>query len=205
MIYSHVGRQATSAAASLTLGDPPSIDTDPVASSGCEGDDVTLTVVASGTPPLTYQWRRDGVDIAGATAASLTLNAITVDDGGSYDVVVTNDCTSVTSAAATVTVDVNPSITTPPADVDACPGDPVTFTVTADGTPTLTYQWRRNGVALTGETDATLTIASAAPANAGSYDVIVSNACADVTSASATLTATSRQAASSPPRTFSSV
>ena len=62
-------------------------------------------MVASGTAPLSYQWRRGGVDIAGATSASYVLNPTAVsDNGASFDVVVTNSAGSVTSSAATLTV-----------------------------------------------------------------------------------------------------
>ncbi|NUQ56155.1 MAG: immunoglobulin domain-containing protein, partial [Dehalococcoidia bacterium] len=71
----------------------------------------TFTVVATGTAPLTYQWRKDNVDlvdsaghIAGATTATLTITDALLTDAGSYTVVVTNQVTNVTSAAATLTV-----------------------------------------------------------------------------------------------------
>lgn len=76
-----------------------------------EGNTVTLTVAASGTPPLRYQWRKAGSDLAGKTTADLTFTSITVADTGTYDVVVTSDHGTVTSTPVTLTIK--------PADVTA--------------------------------------------------------------------------------------
>ena len=71
----------------------------PESAIACSGDTVTFTVAASGTEP-TYQWQRNGQDIAGQTSASLTLSNISDSDIGSYTCVVTNDCSTVTSSSA---------------------------------------------------------------------------------------------------------
>jgi Tol biopolymer transport system component len=80
------------------------------------------------------------------------------------------------------------SITTSPASQTVCAGQAVAFGVTAEGDPPLTYQWRRNGIDIPGATGATYAIASATPADAGSYDVVVTNGCGSLTSDGATLT-----------------
>lgn len=77
-----------------------------------EGNAVTLSVGATGTPPLRYQWRRNGEDLMGSTSAELSFAAITIADAGSYDVVVSNDHGSVTSSPVTLTV--RPADTVPP-------------------------------------------------------------------------------------------
>jgi hypothetical protein len=65
----------------------------------------SFSVVASGDAPLSYQWRRNGVDIAGATSASYVLDPTAVsDNGATFDVVVSNAAGSATSSAATLTV-----------------------------------------------------------------------------------------------------
>ncbi|MED4420313.1 immunoglobulin domain-containing protein, partial [Schinkia azotoformans] len=76
-------------------------------------------VVATGDAPLSYQWKKDGTDIAGATSASLTINNAQESDEGSYTVVVSNGAGNVISTAATLTVTpapVAPTITTEPSD-----------------------------------------------------------------------------------------
>jgi cysteine-rich repeat protein len=85
-------------------GEPPSIDAAPADRTVAAGANVTLTVRASGTPPLRYRWQRDGVDIAGATLASYAFTAQASDDGSVFRVVVTNDLGMVTSAGARLRV-----------------------------------------------------------------------------------------------------
>ena len=69
-----------------------------------EGNTIALTVAATGTPTLKYQWRKGGSNLAGKTAADLTIASATVGDSGTYDVIVSNDFGSVTSSNVTVTV-----------------------------------------------------------------------------------------------------
>ena len=123
----------TSAAAILTVDVAPTITTQPASVTVCEGAAVTPHVSASGTAPLTYQWRKGGSDIGGATAATYTIPAPAAGDAGSYDVVITNACGSVTSAAATLAVDAAPTIATPPANLTVCESAAASFTVAASG------------------------------------------------------------------------
>lgn len=82
----------------------PTITGQPSGATKTVGESVTFSVTATGTAPLSYQWRKGGVNIGGATSSSYTINLVVVSDTGSYDVVVTNSCGSVTSSAATLTV-----------------------------------------------------------------------------------------------------
>ncbi len=77
-----------------------------------EGNPVTLSVAAAGTPPLSYQWRKGGADLSGKTSADLVFDNIKVSDGGGYDVVVRNAYGTVTSAVVNLTI--KPADTTPP-------------------------------------------------------------------------------------------
>jgi Zn-dependent metalloprotease len=85
-------------------GQPPVITTQPQSQTVTAGANVTFTVVASGTPPLSYQWRFNRVPIAGATGPTLVLNAVQVSDAGSYTVVVSNAHGNATSQPAILTV-----------------------------------------------------------------------------------------------------
>lgn len=171
----------------------PTITTHPESQSVCAGDSVTLTAAASGTPPPTYQWRLNTVDIDGATGDSYTIDPVDPNDVGSYDCVATNTCGSAPSNAAILTVEIAPAISVPPATHTAVAGQATSFTVTASGTPAPTYQWRRNGLDLadgdniSGETTETLSLDPVAKTDAGVYDVVVTNACDTVTSTAATL------------------
>jgi hypothetical protein len=161
--------------ASFSIANAPSITGQPAGQTVCVGDPLTLSVTATGTSP-TYQWRRNGTNIAGATSATYSVAAAAATDAGSYDVQITNSCTTVTSNNAVVVVNAAPAITGQPSAQTACVGQPASFTVGATGTG-LTYQWRRNGTAISGATSATYSIASVAGADAGSYDVVVSGTC----------------------------
>ena len=85
-------------------GTPPTIATAPLAQQIGAGGAVTLTVVAGGAGPFTYQWQKDSVNVAGATAASYAITAAQVSQAGSYTVVVGNSGGSATSSAAVVGV-----------------------------------------------------------------------------------------------------
>ncbi len=176
----------TSNAATLTVNTAPVITGQPAAATQCTGTSVTFTVTATGTG-LTYQWRKNSVNIAGATNASLTLNNITVVNAGNYDVVVTGTCGTATSGIATLTVNTAPAITTQPVSLAQCAGTNATFTVTATGTA-LTYQWQKGGVNIAGATNASYTINNIAPADAASYTVVITGTCGNITSNAATLT-----------------
>ena len=93
-------------------GTHPSITVQPVGAVRTVGQSYTFSVTATGTAPLSYQWRKGGEDISGGTGISYTIDPIALSDAGSYDVVVTNLYGSVTSTAATLTVNkVTPTIT----------------------------------------------------------------------------------------------
>ncbi len=86
----------------LTVG-PPDITGQPVGGSVCVGDEFVLSVAAGGDE-LTYQWRLEGSDIGGATSDSYTITDATLADAGTYDVLVSNNCESVFSDPADVSV-----------------------------------------------------------------------------------------------------
>ena len=195
-VVSNVAGSATSSAATLTVtaaAVAPTITTAPVSQTVTAGTNVTFSVVASGTAPLSYQWRLNGGNIAGATSSTLTLTSVTTgQSGGSYSVVVTNVAGNATSSAATLTVNpapIAPTITTQPVTQTVTAGTNVSFTVAASGTALLSYQWRLNGGNIVGATSATLTLTSVTTGQSGgSYSCFVSNIAGSATSAAATLT-----------------
>lgn len=83
---------------------PAAISTQPIAQSVVIGNTTTFSVVATGSPAPTYQWRKDGVNITGATSATLTITGASATNAGSYSVVVTNSGGTVVSSAALLTV-----------------------------------------------------------------------------------------------------
>jgi hypothetical protein len=95
---------ATSVVASLTIVVPPTITDDPTNATVMENDPVTFYVAATGTAPLSYQWRKDGINIPGANGVSYSIAAAQPSDEGAYSVVVTNAGGTAISAAASLTV-----------------------------------------------------------------------------------------------------
>jgi hypothetical protein len=160
----------------------PSIGTQPTNQTVTAGQAATFTVLANGTAPLTYQWQKNGTNIAGATSVSYTTSATTTSDSGStFDVVVSNSAGTATSNPATLTV--NPAalaatITTQPANQTVTVGQTATFSVAASGTAPLS-----------GATSASYTTpATSSSDNGALFNMVVSNASGSVTSNTATLT-----------------
>ena len=169
----------------------PEILESPQSQTVTNGSDVTFEVVAQSRFTLTYQWQKDGADIAGANSPTLSLQSVSSTDQAAYRVVVTDTYGSATSAAANLTVNqvlVAPTITSQPASQNAPLGGTATFTVTVSGTPPYRYQWQFNGHDLQGQTNSTLTLQNVGPADQGNYLVTVSNPVSSTNSQPATLT-----------------
>ncbi len=173
----------------LTVLEPPLIDSPPNSQAIAVGQPVTFTVVAHGSPAPTYQWRRNSVPLSGATSASFSIAAVTLSDAGNYDVVVSNSAGNATSTASVLTViaPVPPTITGQPIGAVINVGNVAAFSVSATGTAPLTYQWHRNGDPIAGATGPSLNLGPAQLVHAGAYTVVVTNAIGSVTSAVATL------------------
>jgi hypothetical protein len=269
-------------------GTAPSIVRQPSSVSGFEGTELSISVLASGSGPLFYQWSRNGVPLVDATAGTLTWSEAAPSDTGDYTVKVSNTTGSATSTVARVAVyPAAPTFSTQPSDAGGSEGGTFTATfdlyspnfvnlvfranvngrvigttetsgvyaginrmtitatfgplrttdagsfqiiavapagstlsetrrltvggavpviysqplsqvvaatsqimlsVSAVGLGNLTYQWRKDNVAIPGATNSTLGFASAKPADAGRYTVIVANIVTSVTSEVATLT-----------------
>ena len=195
-----------SSAATLSINSVVTIATQPANTALCAGANASFTAAASGTG-LTQQWQvsTDGgttwTNIAGATSATLTLNAVTTSmNNNKYRVVYNGTCTTnLNSTAATLTVNTSANILTQPVNTAVCRGSNTTISVTATGS-TITYQWQVsiNGSVFAnlvdaapyaGVTTATLSISNANMAmNGYVYRVIVSGIpCGAVISSPVTL------------------
>jgi hypothetical protein len=183
---------ADSMEATLTVSSPvtASISTQPISRGVLVGDSVTFAVVADGTPPFSYQWKKNGINVSGANQASYSIKSVGLADAGSYSVSVANQVGTALSKSAALSVEVPkaPSITIQPSPQTVKAGSAFGLRVSASGTEPLSYQWRRNGVNIAGATDASYSILSASSGDAGGYVVIVSNRVANVVSGSATIT-----------------
>ena len=83
---------------------PPSIGLQPQSQSAGVGDNVTFSVIAGGSDPISYQWRKGSVNIPGATGSTLTRSGVTLADNGVYSVHVSNPFGMIDSANATLVV-----------------------------------------------------------------------------------------------------
>lgn len=183
---------ATSGEAIITItkrATGPAFTTQPAAQSGYTGGSVTFTAAATGNGTVSYQWRKDGTNLAGATGASLTLTHLQPADAAAYTVVATDADGSTPSAVAALTVlaATPPSITSQPAPQISGLTGSVSFSVTATGSPAPTYQWRKNGNDIGGATSATLSLTNLVAGDAATYSVVVTNPAGTVTSSGASL------------------
>jgi len=154
----------------------------------CEGEPAPFAVIATGEPftdekDLRYQWRRNGVDIPGATASTLILSNVKSADEDAYDVVVTGAGGQATSNTASLTVDfvkIKKPIAPAPISVNA--GDKADFTIEIDSQGAVSAQWYRDGNPLSDKaglhltvdkTSISLTIDEVKMGDAGSYTVAI--------------------------------
>ncbi len=160
---------------------------DPPTPTVVEADGITLCATASGPEPLTYQWQFNGTNILFATEQCYAIPLAHPADEGDYAIVVSNPAGSVTSAVVTLTVRVPAHIVQSPTNATALEGEPASFSVVAEGDPELGYQWYFQSNPISGATSSAYSIAAVQTNQAGSYQVVVSNAWGSATSAVTTL------------------
>lgn len=153
-----------------------------------EGMSAVFETTVAGSAPLTYQWRKGGTPIAGATGATLTLNTLTTADTGDYEVVVTTGGRTLTSPVNHLDVLTSlPILTTVPTSAVRFLNGTVNFTVGALGSQPMTAQWKHDGTVIPSAESTTLTLTDLQPADAGEYTVVLTNPYGSV-DAKATLT-----------------
>jgi len=185
------GTASTQAVLTVTgLDLPPTITAQPQDQTVSLDAPVTFSAVASGPPPLYYQWFFNASPLPGATATSYTLQQAQATDVGTYRVTVSNANGTTTSSNAVLTVVLPPlpTITANPESQTLVAGTTLTLTVGASSPSPLYYQWHRAESPLAGATGSSLVIPLVQPGDAGSYDVVVSNSGGAVTSATAVVT-----------------
>jgi hypothetical protein len=170
----------------------PSITVQPASQTVTAGQTATFSVAATGTAPLSYQWKKNNVAISGVNSSSYTTPAATsTDNGAQFTVAISNAAGTATSNAAVLIVNVPPSITAQPASQTVTAGQTATFSVTASGTAPLSYQWQKNGAAIGGATSASYTTPATTTADSNAqFSVAITNSAGSVTSNAATLTVT---------------
>src|SRR6266571_683595 len=152
----------------------PVITEQPVNQTNILGTTASFTVRATGTPEPVYQWQilsGDWTNLSDRTNATLILSNVLPSDQADYRAVITDDAGTTNSAVAHLYVVVPPNSVLVSADQAVIAGANRNLTVQASGT-WLTYQWRRDGVDVTGATNTLLAFPNVQPTNAGAYTVL---------------------------------
>jgi hypothetical protein len=151
-VVDHVPSNDPTAKASITILTPASIVTQPVSTLACTGSNPTLSVVAAGSPTISYQWRKgttpltNGSDFSGVDTHILTiLNAGPEDEATNYNVVVSNTCATVPSNEVSLTVYDPPVVNTPTITQPTCAIPSGTIVVNATGPVGATIEYSSDG------------------------------------------------------------
>ena len=173
---------------------PPLFSVEPVDTTAVLGKDVVLTSEAIGTGPVSYQWYRYafvfrgqlldlGEPIPGATNAAIVLRGITGDDEGYYVSTSTNPGGTSISRPALLEEIRPPSLAFGLGNWMFHEGTSAYLNVGGDGGAELFFQWRKDGRPIPGATNSYLLFQAVAPTDAGSYDVVLSNAAGSIVTA----------------------
>jgi Immunoglobulin I-set domain/Immunoglobulin domain len=176
--------------------------------------DVAFTIVGSPTPPFFFRVSAlppglatvPAADASGMVQAEAPVITGSPTQAGQFTVNITGsdglftlDGTIVFNISGAASTDVAPTFTTQPSSQTVNAGATVVFTATAGGSPPPTFQWQKNGAAISGATAATLSLPTVQTTDAGSYICVATNSAGSATSNAATLTVNTVAANSSAP------
>ncbi|PIP53838.1 MAG: hypothetical protein COX07_08565 [Bacteroidetes bacterium CG23_combo_of_CG06-09_8_20_14_all_32_9] len=156
---------------------PPVIVQQPYNITKCEGDTLLLYIQATSSLPVTFQWYKDSVLIVSSNNDTLIIDSVLTSDIGIYTCLLTNSVGDTTSYPITVTINQSPVFLSILTDTIVCMGTSVNFPVTFTGTSPVSLQWFKNSVAITGETNDTLTFSPANSTDNGTYFCVAQNDC----------------------------
>ncbi len=154
----------TSQVASLTVVALPSFTAQPTNLTVLSGGNAVFSAAASGTAPLSYQWQKNGINLAnggnvsGATTNVLTLAAVTDGNAGNYTLIAANLYGAATSSVAALIVAAPPAFTLSLTNQTIQCGSNAVFNAAANGTPPPNYQWSLDGAVLGGATTTNLVL-----------------------------------------------
>ncbi len=168
-------------------GPIPVFVTEPNGVIAAEGSGLTFTALATSTLPIQYQWQYKGKPIKGATNATYTMVQSSVASSGAYRVLAATSSGSATSATATATILIPPSIARAPKPVLVGNTLRASLSVKAAGSAPLSFQWQFNGANIPNAKSATHIIENAQPGQIGSYRCVVTNPVGSATSLDAEL------------------
>jgi len=149
--------------------------TQPASLSLCTQSTAVFQVQAIGSN-LTYQWRKNGVDIDNANMQSLYINNITESDSGAYRCFLNGLCDTALSDIAYLHIKQSPKVTVQPKGDTVCVGSPCELSLEAVGDG-LQFSWICNGKTLPGENGPKLSIANVTAADSGRYTCAITGTC----------------------------
>ena len=152
------------------------------------GQTATFSAQANATPAATFQWRKNGVNIPGATSSTLTIANVRTEDAGNYSVVATNLGGVTASATAALILNSAPAITAHPASQSVNDGQPLVLRAEVSNPSGATFRWLKNGLEIPGASESTLTLRNVTPADAGNYSAVITNSAGSVTTSVALVT-----------------
>ncbi len=178
----------TSVVARLFFNVPPAIAS-PVAAltSAPVGKTVTLSLTASGTPPLSYQWLKNGAPIGGATTNKIIFTNAQLTDSATYQCTITNasgvNLTTVNTRGIVLVTNIPVHILTQPVNTNRTVGQSATLTIkiNTNATPPVAFQWYKNSSPISGATTTTLSFPYLTVSNSGTYTCIITNPAGPVT------------------------
>ncbi len=219
-VFTNSVGSATTAAATLTINNAPSITTQPVSQTVTAGQNVNFTAAASGSPAPTVQWyiSFNGGSSFSPLGNSSVYSGVTTDtlkitssfggqNGNVYEAIFTNSVGTATTNHAKLTVDFAPTVTTQPVAHSVASGGTTTFTAAASANPAATVQWQvkvhggtkftvlSNSGVYSGVTTGTLKITGATSAlNGDTYEAVFTNSVGKATTTAVKLTVTNPSA-----------
>jgi hypothetical protein len=163
--------------------DTATITVQPVSQVACQGASATFTIGIQGTADL--QWRKDTVNIPGATGASLVIDPVGTGDFGAYDCMVSNNCDVLFSDAVTLSAGGGVGVLAQPASQSVCEGASISLTFGVNGA--TSFQWRKGMSDIPQATSSTLSLSPATLADAGDYVCVATGPCGSTPSNAATV------------------
>jgi alpha-tubulin suppressor-like RCC1 family protein len=183
VVVSNTLGSSTSSITALQIVDSrPFFVIQPLAVTVTNGTTVSLSVVARGSEPLGYHWRKGGTVLPDQTTQFLTLHNVTLAAADAYDLIASNAIGMSTSAVAQVTVLQAPLFQSTLTNLIVDAGSTVALGVEATGVPTLNYIWYFNNLRLSDANDSTLVLTNIQTTQSGYYQLIVSNLLGNISS-----------------------
>ena len=168
--------------AGFIITDKPVVDSKPVGGVYNLGTPFNLSAGAIGIAPLTYQWLKNGTPIANATNLTYSVASAGAGDAGNYALVAANAYGTGTSVVASVSVLLTPTFLTNPSPVTNYLTMNTTLAATVGGQSPISYQWVKNGTAITGATNAALALTNLQAGDAAAYALVATNVLGSATS-----------------------